>query len=92
MLGRTVGHFFLAFGMLLFFLSASFAFDAAKKGLASAAHHIPRELQEKALFDELADKMKRFPRDYVWGVYFDEVFAPFACQRILSQPSSAADR
>ena len=72
MLGRTVCHFFLAFGMLLFFLSATFAFDAAKKGFASAANQTPRELQEKALFDELADKMKLFPRDYIWGVYFDE--------------------
>jgi hypothetical protein len=72
MLGRTVCHFFLAFGMLLFFLSATFAFDAAKKGFALAANQTPRELQEKALFDELADKMKLFPRDYVWGVYCDE--------------------
>jgi hypothetical protein len=73
MFGRTACHFLLAFGMLLFFLSASFAFDAAKKGLASALNQTPRELQEKALFDELADKMKLFPRDYIWGVYFDEV-------------------
>ena len=72
MFGRTVYHFFLASGMLLFFLSATFAFDAAKKGFALAADPSPNELQEKALFDKLADKMNLLPRDYIWGVYFDE--------------------
>ncbi len=72
MLGRTVRHLFLGFSLLLFFFSAGYAFNAANKGFIVADHPAPAELEEKALFDQLADKMKSFPQDYVWGVYFDE--------------------
>jgi hypothetical protein len=72
MFGRAVHHFLLVFGVLLFFFAAGFAFNAASKGFVVADHPAPLELEEKALFDQLADKMKSFPRDYTWGVYFDE--------------------
>ena len=58
--------------MLLFFFSAGFAFNAPNKGFELATNRTPWESQQKALFDELADKMELFPRDYIWGVYFDE--------------------
>ena len=46
-LGRTVRHFFLAFGILLFFLSATFAFDAGKRGFLLAINSTPGRFRKK---------------------------------------------
>lgn len=71
--GRPARRAFpLAVSAAVMVLSVAFGAQGLNRGFLSASKVSETELQNKKFFDELVDKMKNFPKDYVWGVYFEQ--------------------
>ena len=61
----------LALSGVLILSSMGFGAKGLGDGIIAIAKIDDIEIQKKKFFDELADRMKQLPRDYIWGVYFE---------------------
>jgi hypothetical protein len=65
----------LAVGAGLFVASAIFGADGITKGLSAAARYTEKDRMGKVFFDKLSRQISKLPRNYVFGVYFEEAGA-----------------
>jgi hypothetical protein len=65
----------LATGAGLFVVSAIFSADGIRAGFSSAASYRENDRMQKAFFDTLSDQISKLPRNYIFGVYFEEAGA-----------------
>jgi hypothetical protein len=65
----------LAAGAGLFVASAIFGADAISAGFSAATRYTENDRKQKAFFDRLSGQISKLPRNYVFGVYFEEAGA-----------------
>jgi hypothetical protein len=65
----------LATGAGLFVASAIFGADGIRAGFSSAARYTENDRMQKAFFDTLSGQVSKLPRNYTFGVYFEEAGA-----------------